>query len=198
MSWIAAALSADLPKNVAMPNCIQGTDLAIWRSASGKVQAWIDRCPHRGMRLSHGFVRGETLACIYHGWRYGADGGCNHIPAHPALTPPKSIMATAFSTHDDGNLIWVALEDVPTLPHCPDGFAPLRSLHVSMSGDDAAAGLGGSTGAPVFVDELALFIQPRGAGDCMVHAVAKTGSDRKQASANLEALRRRIEGAQHA
>jgi len=38
-------------------------DIAVWRSVSGVVNAWENRCPHRGMRLSHGFVRGESLAC---------------------------------------------------------------------------------------------------------------------------------------
>ena len=97
MGWIAVGLSADLLPSMAMPGRVTGTDLAIWRAASGQVHIWGDRCPHRGMRLSHGFVRDETLSCIYHGWQYGADGGCNHIPAHPALIPPKSICATTYA-----------------------------------------------------------------------------------------------------
>jgi phenylpropionate dioxygenase-like ring-hydroxylating dioxygenase large terminal subunit len=87
-TWTATGLAHDLPKSVVMAGRFQDTELAIWRSATGKLSAWVDRCPHRGMRLSHGFVRGETLSCIYHGWVYGTDGGCKHIPAHPALTPP--------------------------------------------------------------------------------------------------------------
>ena len=72
-------------------------ELAVWRSASGRIAAWRDRCPHRGMRLSHGFVRGESLNCIYHGWTYGADGACRRIPAHPEVVPPATIRADATS-----------------------------------------------------------------------------------------------------
>ena len=31
-----------------------------------------NRCPHRGMALSA--VR-ENLACLYHGWHFGCEGG---------------------------------------------------------------------------------------------------------------------------
>ena len=41
------------------------------------------------MRLSHGFVRSEKLACIFHGWQYDGAGSCVGIPAHPDLAPPK-------------------------------------------------------------------------------------------------------------
>ena len=84
MAWTAVCIAADLPAKVVMPSVCDGTDIAVWRSASGQLAAWADRCPHRGMRLSHGFVRGEALNCIYHGWTYGADGGCTRIPAHLA------------------------------------------------------------------------------------------------------------------
>lgn len=54
-------------------------------------------CPHRGMRLSLGFIRGDQVACLYHGWHYDA-GQCRYIPAHPQLTPPETIRVQAFET----------------------------------------------------------------------------------------------------
>ena len=48
--WTATGLSQDLPKGVVMAGHWQGHDLAVWRSATGRLQAWNDRCPHRGMR----------------------------------------------------------------------------------------------------------------------------------------------------
>ncbi|MEH6728896.1 MAG: Rieske 2Fe-2S domain-containing protein, partial [Hyphomicrobiales bacterium] len=92
--WVPVALSADLPDGGVMRAQIDAElplDLVVWRSRSGQVSAFDNRCPHRGMRLSFGFVRGERLSCIYHGWQYGQDGGCRHIPAHPDMTPPASI-----------------------------------------------------------------------------------------------------------
>jgi vanillate O-demethylase monooxygenase subunit len=40
-------------------------------------------CGHRGTQLSLGWVEGEEIICPYHGFRYGTDGRCTAIPAHP-------------------------------------------------------------------------------------------------------------------
>ncbi len=109
--WIPVALSADLPVGGVMRAAIEGEDpldLAVWRARSGTVNAFHNRCPHRGMRLSFGFVRGERLSCIYHGWQYGEDGGCRHIPAHPDMTPPASVGATTFACTEHDGVIWVS------------------------------------------------------------------------------------------
>ncbi|RDJ93358.1 DUF3416 domain-containing protein, partial [Lacticaseibacillus rhamnosus] len=65
----------------------------VWRGPDGTARAWADRCPHRGMRLSFGYVRENTLTCIYHGWSFGSGPGagaarCLGVPAHPGMTPP--------------------------------------------------------------------------------------------------------------
>ena len=63
-------LSEDLAPTQVMRATVAQHDIAVWRSVSGVISAWHNRCPHRGMRLSHGFVRGESLACAYHGWHF--------------------------------------------------------------------------------------------------------------------------------
>jgi nitrite reductase/ring-hydroxylating ferredoxin subunit len=116
---------------VVIPIVCNGTDVVIWRSASGKVNAWNDRCQHRGMRLSHGFVRGERLSCIYHGWTYDTGGVCKFIPAHPDLTPPEAIRAEAFSCVESRDLVWVAASDIQTLPPDVGRLAPVRSFVIA-------------------------------------------------------------------
>src|SRR5580700_5238771 len=49
-------------------------ELVVWRDNSGAAHVWEDRCPHRGMKLSFGFVRGDHIACLYHGWQYNSGG----------------------------------------------------------------------------------------------------------------------------
>ena len=134
--WVANGLSQDLPLGVVMAGAWQGAELAIWRSATGRLSAWNDRCPHRGMRLSHGFVRGETLSCIYHGWTYGTDGACSKIPAHPAMVPPAAIKAEVYQCVEAGGVIWVA--PVGCDAGLPDlgGLAAVRS--VTLRADRAA------------------------------------------------------------
>ena len=109
--WIPVALAQNLPAATATPATVAATELALWRGASGAVHAWPDRCPHRGMRLSFGFVRGDDLTCLYHGWRFGSDGGCRAIPAHPDLEPPKTICVAAYPCVEKDGLIWTRLDD---------------------------------------------------------------------------------------
>ena len=199
--WIATGLSQDLPKAVVMAGYWQGHDLAVWRSATGRLQAWNDRCPHRGMRLSHGFVRGETLACIYHGWVYGADGGCKHIPAHPALTPPATITVASFSCVEQDGVIWVAPADMAGAPPALSGLQPLRSVSLTcdvaavlaaepaLQGQDilhATVQMGGHE------HEVCLVVQDGPAG-LTLHALCAVGADKVAVSRWLEDLRRRAE-----
>jgi nitrite reductase/ring-hydroxylating ferredoxin subunit len=131
--WTAVCLADDLPVGVVIPAECGDAEIAVWRSASGQVSAWTDRCPHRGMRLSHGFVRGETLNCIYHGWTYGTDGGCKRIPAHPSLVPPAVIRATAFAYVQAQGLVWVAPMATETAPPDLEDMLPVRSLVVEAN-----------------------------------------------------------------
>lgn len=126
--WTSVALSADFPKGGVLRTVVEERDLAIWRSRSGEVRAWDNRCPHRGMRLSYGFVRGESLTCIYHGWQYGTDGVCRYIPAHPDLKPPSTLSVTAFACVEKGGLIWASLTDDEEPSIDLGDAAPVRSL----------------------------------------------------------------------
>jgi phenylpropionate dioxygenase-like ring-hydroxylating dioxygenase large terminal subunit len=191
VDWIAIGLSCDLRQGMAMPACIDDVDLAIWRAASGEVHAWGDRCPHRGMRLSQGFVRGETLSCIYHGWQYGSDGGCNYIPAHPRLVPPKSICATTYACKNAGGLIWVAPNDTHSEPPSLPNAIPVRSLPIHASFQDVATFFGEPDKTIIEVADNFLVLQSTHPTDCMVHVLTK--QDPKEASRWIEAQRKQIE-----
>lgn len=107
--------------------------MALWRSATGKLALAADRCPHRGMRLSHGFVRDEALSCIYHGWRYGTDGQCLKIPAHPDLEPPAAIKVATCTVAEAGGVIWMAFETPAEEPPTFAGYTPLRALNLAAT-----------------------------------------------------------------
>jgi phenylpropionate dioxygenase-like ring-hydroxylating dioxygenase large terminal subunit len=202
--WVAIGLSRDLPAGTVMAAVWQGVELAVWRSAAGRLSAWKDRCPHRGMRLSHGFVRGETLACIYHGWVYGTDGGCNRIPAHPVLVPPSAIKAEAFSCSEASGVIWVAPANVSGATPDLAGWEALRSMPFNCDAKAFSQGLPGfKTVGPgrfegsVTVDgaavRLCLLVQELGLAKRMVHALHDPLDDAVAASRWLEALRLRLE-----
>ncbi|GLS86598.1 hypothetical protein GCM10010873_15720 [Cypionkella aquatica] len=196
--WVANGLSQDLPSGVVMAGNWQGAELAIWRSVSGRLAAWGDRCPHRGMRLSHGFVRGETLSCIYHGWTYGSDGACSKIPAHPTMVPPAAIKAEVYQCVEADGVIWVGPAgpeaDLPDL----SGMVAVRS--VSVLGDVAAL----TRALPGFVADGALWrgqvggvsvslvVQARGAG-LGLHALCGAAAHRVAVSRWLDGVVQLVE-----
>ena len=95
----------------AAPLAVQLLDqpLVLWRDATGAVQAWADRCPHRGAALSLGCVRDGQLECPYHGWRFSGNGQVVVVPALPDFTPPDSHRATVFTCTERYGLVWVRL-----------------------------------------------------------------------------------------
>ena len=84
--------------------------LVLWRNAEGLVQAFNDRCPHRGARLSMGRVENNNLECPYHGWQFSSGGQCVKVPAVPDFVPPPSQCVKSFEVQEAYGLVWVRLE----------------------------------------------------------------------------------------
>jgi phenylpropionate dioxygenase-like ring-hydroxylating dioxygenase large terminal subunit len=84
-------------------------ELVLWRAPAG-VQAWADRCPHRGTRLSLGRIVAGRLECAYHGWQFGAGGACSAIPALREFTPGPAHAAHAYEVAEAHGVVWVRLE----------------------------------------------------------------------------------------
>lgn len=154
------------------------------------------------MRLSHGFVRGEALSCIYHGWSYAQAGHCLRIPAHPGLTPPETIRVATFPVEESGGMIWVAEGAPDDKPPLIDDLVPLRSLsfRAGVAALEAAAGAkGDKTGIPWAspgVPACRLLIAPQGDGETLVHILVPAGCDtagRLAVSRAAESLRRQAE-----
>ncbi|BAU90212.1 Rieske domain-containing protein [Methylorubrum populi] len=208
--WYAVALGADIEPSTSAGTRLFGHELVVWRDAAGAVHVWEDRCPHRGMRLSFGFVRGDHIACLYHGWRYDAAGQCRFIPAHPDLAVSPMIRTRTFPCRERAGLIWVRwgspADDAPEA--APDEAAPvspLRSLYLDAPAARLAAALGGAgsdglarldlAGSPVLVA-----VQPLAAEASAAHIVVPAApeaptADLARLAAACIALRRTIEGA---
>ncbi len=203
--WTPVALSADLPVGTVIPARIPAGSIALWRSESGRLSASADRCPHRGMSLSHGFVRGENLSCIYHGWSYARSGKCIRIPAHPGLEPPEAIRAKTFAVEEAGGVIWVATDEAATTPPVLEGLMPLRSMTTSagIAAIEAAAGAKATAAGLVVpaenADTLCLLLSARDDGQTLIHVLLKgetTADSRIAASRVAESLRRAAEDLQ--
>ena len=57
-----------------------GKTIAVFRTASDKVFALHDRCPHKGGPLSQGIVFGESVACPLHNWCIDLNSGAAAAP----------------------------------------------------------------------------------------------------------------------
>ncbi len=86
-----------------------GEDVVVWQAPDGAFQAWADRCPHRGTKLSLGHLVDGRLECAYHGWQFDAGGQCKVIPALPDFVPPASQRACTYAAAEAYGLLWVQM-----------------------------------------------------------------------------------------
>lgn len=178
---VAVALSRDVPFGTSIGVRVEGIEYVVWRDESGKAHIWEDRCPHRGMKLSLGFVRGDRIACLYHGWEYGTDGVCQKIPAHPDLPVPDSITVDTSSAVESGGLIWLATEASRVDEASLD---PVRSMMVEADVRDVEAPEG-----------IHVFIQPVSASETMLHICVEDATKTEPAYLWTLSLRAELEGA---
>lgn len=94
-SWLHIAHDADIPAPSGWYRAeVAGYPVLLTRDASGEVRGFHNVCPHRGAPLAAigdpaatcGAAR--TVACPYHGWVFGLDGGLKGAPgmeAHPCF-----------------------------------------------------------------------------------------------------------------
>jgi nitrite reductase/ring-hydroxylating ferredoxin subunit len=131
--WYAVAVAEGLEPGTSAGARLFDKEIVVWRDAAGVAHAWEDRCPHRGMRLSFGFVRGDRIACLYHGWQYDAAGQCRYIPAHPELNVPAAIRTTVFASSERLGMVWVYSDLGNVTPPDPPPerapMTPVRSIY---------------------------------------------------------------------
>lgn len=193
-AWQPVALAARLGLGAILPIRLNGQDLVLWRAESGEIAIWEDRCPHRGMRLSFGAVREASLLCPYHGWTFGTDGQCRHIPAHPGIRPSKAMRPITYAAAEAQGFIWANLGQPETVfsPHPALerlALTPIRTLHVPGPAETVAASLpplaqlqSSSTSAALFARgeieadgktlAFVTLIQPCDGKSCALHIAA--------------------------
>jgi len=88
-----------------------GVDLVLWLDAAGGPAAAADRCCHRTMKLSKGFVDGDDIVCGYHGWTFDRAGRCVRIPQRADPTATGKFGIPAYRACARYGHVWVALEE---------------------------------------------------------------------------------------
>lgn len=135
--WFAVARIADVGA-APLATMLLDVKLVVYRTPVG-IRVARDRCPHRGVPLSMGWVEGEELVCAYHGLRFGPDGQCRKIPAQPNVLPSPLFAATMLPAIERYGLVWTCLnpsdegDTIPLFPACDDpAFQLIVPPHVDM------------------------------------------------------------------
>jgi phthalate 4,5-dioxygenase len=121
--WQPAALANELPEKDGAPVRVRllGEDLVAFRDSNGRIGLIDAFCPHRRAPLFFGRNEECGLRCVYHGWKFDADGHCVDLPSEPAESPMKAgIKITAYPTVERGGMIWTYLGPKEQMPAPPD------------------------------------------------------------------------------
>ena len=119
--WIPAALSSELKADgPPMRLMLLGEQLIAFRDSAGRVGIMDHRCPHRCASLFYGRNEEDGIRCVYHGWKFDAEGNCVDIPNLPSDQDFKhKVKARAYKAVERNGLIWAYMgprEEPPPLP----------------------------------------------------------------------------------
>ena len=83
--WMPFMLSQEIAEPDGPPVRVRllGEDLLAFRDSEGRA-ALVDRyCPHRRVSLFFGRNEECGIRCVYHGWKFDADGNCSTCRRSP-------------------------------------------------------------------------------------------------------------------
>ncbi|MEE8304095.1 MAG: Rieske 2Fe-2S domain-containing protein, partial [Candidatus Tectomicrobia bacterium] len=108
-AWYALGLSNEFEPGHLHGQKIVGKPIVLWRTATGKVVAFDDRCAHKRMPLSEGklLTKGDVLECAYHGFCYNAEGVCVGIPSMPDGPIPPQARLKAYPVIEQDGVVWI-------------------------------------------------------------------------------------------
>jgi phthalate 4,5-dioxygenase oxygenase subunit len=121
--WVPAALAEELPGADGVPVRVRlmGEDLIAFRDSEGRVGLVDAYCPHRGAPLFFGRNEEKGLRCVYHGWKFDADGRCVDLPNAPEGPSFKEkIKIKRYPAVEKGDLIWAYLGPTEKQPPFPE------------------------------------------------------------------------------
>jgi 5,5'-dehydrodivanillate O-demethylase len=106
--WHPVAPADTLKAGSAQRLRVMGEDLTLYRGESGRPYLVAARCAHRGTELHTGWVQGEEIRCIYHGWKYDGTGQCTEAPAEGPATSAK-IRIAGYPAREYSGLVFAYL-----------------------------------------------------------------------------------------
>jgi phthalate 4,5-dioxygenase len=125
--WIPALKSSELEADGAPVRLmLLGEQLIGFRDSSGRVGVMDHRCPHRCASFFYGRNEDNGIRCVYHGWKFDADGNCVDMPNAPEHQDFKhKVKAKVYKTAERNGMVWVYMGDPATAPGLPSLEATL-------------------------------------------------------------------------
>jgi 3-ketosteroid 9alpha-monooxygenase subunit A len=101
-----------------------GTELVVFAGEDGKVNVLDAFCRHMGGNLAQGSVKGNSIACPFHDWRWRGDGKCSGIPYARRVPPLARTRAWPTSEVNGQLFVWNDPQgskpdaglDIPSIP----------------------------------------------------------------------------------
>jgi phthalate 4,5-dioxygenase oxygenase subunit len=121
--WMPAVRSDELlePDGAPLRVRLLGENLIAFRATSGRVGLIQDACPHRGAPMFFGRNEEEGLRCVYHGWKFDAQGTCTDMPSEPAESNFKNkVRIGAYPAEERNGIIWAYMGPREVPPPLPD------------------------------------------------------------------------------
>lgn len=108
--WQPVSLARQVEPGKAKPVRVFSEDFTLYRGRGGRPYLVAPRCAHRGSLLHTGWIEGEELRCIYHGWKYAGSGQCVEIPSEDPSICAK-VQIASYPVHEYAGLIFAYLGD---------------------------------------------------------------------------------------
>jgi len=89
------------------PHAIEafGTKLVVFADSGGELHVLDGYCRHMGGDLTMGTIKGDTVACPFHDWRWRGDGRCDSVPyAHRV---PLRARTRSWTTLEENRQLFV-------------------------------------------------------------------------------------------
>jgi 5,5'-dehydrodivanillate O-demethylase len=118
--WHPIHRAEDLRAGEAKPIEIMSERFTLYRGETGTPHVVDFRCPHRGTQLSAGWIEGDSIRCMYHGWQFDGAGQCTDQPAEEKSFAAK-IRLRSYPTRQYLGLIFAYFgnDEAPPFPLYP-------------------------------------------------------------------------------
>jgi 3-ketosteroid 9alpha-monooxygenase subunit A len=112
--WHCFGLAA--PFRDGRPHSVEafGTKLVVFADDLGDLHVLDAYCRHMGGDLSRGTIKGNSIACPFHDWHWGADGKCTKIPYSRRVPPTARTRSWLTLEQNQQLFVW----------HDPQGSLP--------------------------------------------------------------------------